>query len=72
MGKVTGSWFMRKATEYYDKKLGQDPSEDTHVSSKNAFPFSAALGRVSWGASCKRESNHMLARQRLRDKVRRR
>ncbi|CAE7748382.1 Disp1 [Symbiodinium pilosum] len=28
MGKVTGSWFMRKATEYYDKKLGQDPSED--------------------------------------------
>ena len=25
-----------------------------HVSSKSAFPFSAALGRVSWGASCKR------------------
>ncbi|CAE7664896.1 disp [Symbiodinium sp. CCMP2456] len=28
MEKVTGSWFMRKATEYYDNRLGQDPSED--------------------------------------------
>ncbi|CAJ1386354.1 unnamed protein product [Effrenium voratum] len=28
MGRVTGSWFMKKATNYYDKKLGADPSEE--------------------------------------------